>query len=118
MKKGLLYTIRPMEPNEIYMRQEIKMQMYSYQNNIEIIEKYSDIGYPASNLKRPALQEMINYVSSGKDKIDIVLFYGLELFKKDLPRIQYVEPIIKRYVKEVLYIPDSMFHEREISERA
>lgn len=114
MKKALLYMIRPMEPNEIYARQEMNMAHFCKQRNMEIIEKFSDIGYPSSNIKRPALQQLIHFLRNDPKRVDTVLFYGMEHFEKDMARIYYLEPIIKRYVTEILYIQDSLYDEIKI----
>ncbi|WP_068673375.1 recombinase family protein [Oceanobacillus sp. Castelsardo] len=114
MKKAILYMIRPLEPNEQFTRQEWMMNEYNNTFNIQIIKKFSDIGYPASNLKRPALQEMIKFMMNSNEKIDLIYFYGIEQFEKDLIRIKYVEPTIRNYIQEILYIEDSLKKEKAI----
>ncbi|WP_379589543.1 recombinase family protein [Oceanobacillus caeni] len=75
--------IRSLEPNEQFTRQEWTMNEHSKKFNIQIIKKFSDIGYPASNLKRPALQEMIKFMVNSKEKMDLLYFYGIEPYERD-----------------------------------
>ncbi|RKQ35852.1 hypothetical protein [Oceanobacillus halophilus] len=103
MKKGVTYTIRPLKPNEIYVKQEMWLNRMNEMQNIEIVKKYSDISYPAINPKRPALNEMTRFLSHSEEKMDFVLFFAVEHFEKDRKRINYVLPLIEKHVKEVIF---------------
>ncbi|MBU8789320.1 recombinase family protein [Oceanobacillus caeni] len=117
MKKAILYMIRPLEPNEQFTRQEWTMNEHSKKFNIQIIKKFSDIGYPASNLKRPALQEMIKFMVNSNEKMDLIYFYGIEQCEKDWIRIKYLESTIRSYVHEIVFIKDKLVEEHVINKR-
>ena len=56
-----------------------KEQIFSYiksQNDLEVLKVYNDAGYTGSNLKRPALQNLLNDAVAGK--IDCVLVYKID----------------------------------------
>ena len=56
-----------------------KEQILSYvgtQNDLEVVRVYSDAGYTGSNLKRPALQNLLHDATGGS--IDCVLVYKID----------------------------------------
>ncbi|WP_085991126.1 recombinase family protein [Oceanobacillus senegalensis] len=106
MKKNtLVYSIRPLESGVIRRRDAV-IRRYSEQYQLHIIRTYSDIGYPASNLKRPALNEMVKYLSETSESIDTILFFAMERFEKDLRRIDYFMPRLKKHVNHILFVQD------------
>ena len=117
LKKAILYMIRPLGLNEQFTRQEWVMNERSITFNIQIIKKFSDIGYPASNLKRPALHEMIKFMKNSNEKIDLIYFYGIEQYEKDWIRIKYLESIMSSYVHEIVYIKDKLVEEKLINKK-
>ena len=57
--------------------QEEKIQSYvKSQNNWQVAKVYSDAGYTGANIKRPALQELLEDIK--QNKIDIVLVYKID----------------------------------------
>ncbi|WP_156289557.1 recombinase family protein [Oceanobacillus salinisoli] len=104
MKTSILYTIRPVESSEFYAGQEAEIERYSKIHHLFILKKYSDIGYPATNMKRPALNEMIKFLVHTEENIDTILFYAIQHLEKDMKRIHYVMPIVKKHVNEVTFI--------------
>ncbi|MGG3942807.1 recombinase family protein [Peribacillus psychrosaccharolyticus] len=65
-----------------YQQQEINN--YAKQKGLEIIRKFSDVGYSGKNTNRPELQEMVEYLRTTEMKIEELIIYSIDRFGRDL----------------------------------
>ncbi len=57
-----------------------RLTKYAEENNLQIVEHYTDEGYSAGSMKRPALQRMLNELH----QFDIIIFTKLDRFTRNV----------------------------------
>jgi DNA invertase Pin-like site-specific DNA recombinase len=57
-----------------------RLTKYAEENNLQIVEHYTDEGYSAGSMKRPALQRMLNDLH----KFDVIIFTKLDRFTRNV----------------------------------
>jgi DNA invertase Pin-like site-specific DNA recombinase len=105
-KTGLLYTQRIIEVKLPVAEIESEILTYLSQNNINIIKKFSDLGY--ANRMRPGLNELLKYLVNTNEKIDNVTFYSFDHLRRDKRRVNFMMSRIKEYVEEVIFIENDI----------
>lgn len=61
-----------------------KIKEYAKHSGLELEKIYWDGGFSAKNAKRPALQQMLNDINTGKTKAKTVVVYNLSRISRDL----------------------------------
>ena len=74
--------------------QEQELTNYAKNNNMSIYDIYIDDGYTATNLKRPALQRLLNDIEN--KKIDRVLFVKLDRWSRGVRNYYKLFDILER----------------------
>ncbi|WP_087974720.1 recombinase family protein [Oceanobacillus rekensis] len=105
-KTGLLYTQRIAEVKLPVADIETEILTYLSQSNIDILKKFSDLGY--ANRMRPGLNELLKYLVNTNEKIDIVAFYSFDHLRRDKRRVNFMMPRIKQYVEEIIFIENDI----------
>ena len=57
-----------------------RLTKYAEENNLQIVEHYTDEGYSAGSMKRPSLQRMLNELH----RFDIIIFTKLDRFTRNV----------------------------------
>jgi len=75
-----------------------KEQILTYvksQEDLEVVNTYTDAGFSGSNLNRPALQSLLNDIASGK--IDCVLVYKIDRLTRSPKDFYYLMEYFEKY---------------------
>ncbi|MBG9588302.1 recombinase family protein [Cytobacillus firmus] len=85
--------------------QQVTIEEYAKKNNMNIIKKYSDIGYSGASLERPELLEMLNDLKLSQ--VDYLLVYSVDRFGRDL--VNNIDTMLEilDLVKHVVFITES-----------
>lgn len=64
--------------------QQLAIERYANDNNLEVVEIFSDEGYSAKTAKRPALQDMLKLIEHKNNEVRGVVVYNLSRISRDL----------------------------------
>lgn len=86
--------------------QQVKMDSYAKDHKLEILKRYSDVGYTGISIERPELMEMLSDLE--KLNVDFLLVYSVDRFGRDLRNnIETMLKIIDK-VKHVIFITENI----------
>lgn len=93
-----------MDDKDSIRYQEQVMEEYALTHNIEILGRYSDVGYSGVNLERPELQEMLLFLENSEEKVDFLLYYTVDRLGRDLRNNINLVLRISDLVEEVIFV--------------
>ena len=71
-------------PGASLENQRIAIQRYADENNIEVVDWFTDAGYSAKTAHRPELQKMLDSIYENKGKVDHVIVYNVSRISRNL----------------------------------
>ncbi|MDR3587888.1 MAG: recombinase family protein [Desulfosporosinus sp.] len=101
-RKSLFLATMTAEESVKY--QVVEIERYSTQNNIKLVNKFSDVGFSGSNTNRPELQEMLRYLRTSTQRINVLLFYSIDRLGRDLVDNITLMKEILNYVDKVVFV--------------
>jgi DNA invertase Pin-like site-specific DNA recombinase len=113
-RKGIQYSRKSTKPKGIFdekesvQYQEKVMDEYSQHHNIEIVARFSDIGYSGVHSQRPELIEMLEFLENTEEKVDVLLFYTVDRLGRDLRNNVDLVLKISDLVDEVVFVSEGI----------
>lgn len=102
-----------MDEKESIRYQQQVMEEYALQHNIELVGSYSDIGYSGTNLERPELQDMLEFLENTEEKVDVLLLYTVDRLGRDLRNNLNLVLRISEFVDEVVFVVEGISNQYE-----
>ena len=82
------------------------IQAFAKQNNIQIIEQFTDAGISGAKENRPALNDLLDAVKN--NKIDVVIVAKLDRIARDLMFQLWIEKELKKHNVELISVAEPM----------
>jgi DNA invertase Pin-like site-specific DNA recombinase len=99
MKRAGLYDRVSSDEQALHgdsLRAQIEaLRAYAKSKNYIIVDEYTDDGYTATDLKRPALQRLLDDVRAGK--IDIILFTKIDRWSRGVRNYYKLQDVLDEY---------------------
>ncbi|PFA67332.1 hypothetical protein CN378_10825 [Bacillus sp. AFS015802] len=119
MEKTITYGRKSINPKGFVSEkdsiryQEQVMEEYALNHNMEIVAKYSDIGYSGANTQRPELIEMLEFLQNEEEKVDVLLFYTVDRLGRDLRNNINLVLQISDLVKKIVFVVEGISNDYE-----
>ena len=119
MKRGIQYSRKSTNPRDFLDEkegikyQEQVMDEYSINHNIEVIARYSDIGYSGVHTQRPELLEMLDFLEKSEEKVDVLLFYSVDRLGRDLRNNINLALKVSGFVNNIVFVSEGITNNYE-----
>ena len=119
MEKTITYGRKSINPKGFVSEkdsiryQEQVMDEYALNHNMEIVARYSDIGYSGANTQRPELIEMLEFLQNEEEKVDVLLFYTVDRLGRDLRNNINLVLQISDLVKKIVFVVEGISNDYE-----
>ncbi|MGE7670111.1 recombinase family protein [Peribacillus sp. NPDC097077] len=119
MRRGIQYSRKSTNPRDFLDEkegikyQEQVMDEYCIKHNIEIIARYSDVGYSGVHTQRPELLEMLDFLKKSEEKIDVLLFFSVDRLGRDLRNNINLALKISGFVNKIVFVSEGITNNYE-----